>query len=121
MEKAKVLIVDDDVNFSRMLSDFLRSQYAVNVANNLEDAINIFRLHKHKVVLLDFKMPIVYGDRFLPILQEINPAVRVIVVTGCLGEEVEEKFKGLGYFAFFEKGGLSLQKLKGKVEEAVRY
>ena len=38
----------------------------------------------------------------------MNPRVKVIVVTGHTIDEVEDMFRGLGYYAFFEKGTLSL-------------
>ncbi len=122
MAHKKILVVDDDAGFLQMITDYFKPKgYLVSTANNLEDAINIFRKEKPKVVLLDFNMPIVSGEKFLPILQSVDPAVRAIVVTGYLEEEVEEKFKGLGYFAFFKKGDLSLEALQAKVDEALKY
>src|SRR3990167_4305295 len=120
MAEKKILVVDDEVGFSQMIVDYFKPKgYAVSAASNLEDAINIFRREKPKVVLLDFNMPIISGEKFLPILQSVEPTVRAIVVTGFLEEEVEEKFKGLGYFAFFKKGDLKLEELKAKVDEAL--
>src|SRR3989338_2455476 len=121
MAEKKILVIDDEVGFSQMIMDYFKPKgYSVSAASNLEDAINIFRKEKPKVVLLDFNMPIVSGEKFLPILQSVDPAVRVIVVTGYLQEEVEDKFKGLGYFAFFKKGDLSLEALKAKTDEALK-
>lgn len=115
-----MLIVDDEPDFLRVLMDYFRPLgYVVDAADNLEDALELFQKHKPKVVLLDFKMPIIHGDEFLPVLQGVDPTVRVIVITGFARTEVEEKFKGLGYFAFFEKAGLSLEKVRQKVDEAL--
>lgn len=122
MAKNKLLIVDDDENFSRMMVEFFKMKgYDVSFASNLEDAINIFRKQRPKAVLLDFNMPIVTGEKFLPILQSVDPMIKVIVISGCTEEEVEEKFKGLGYFAFFEKGAMSLERIREKVDEAFAY
>ena len=122
MAKHKLLVVDDENNFLQMMADYFKNQgFDVATADNLESAINVFRRQRPKVVILDFNMPIVTGEKFLPILQSVDPAIRVIVVTGCIGEEVEEKFRGLGYYAFFEKGNLSLEELRRKVEEAIQY
>lgn len=118
----KILVIDDDVSFSKMLVDYFMSQgYWVCSAQQMDEAIKLSRKNKPKVVLLDFNMPLVTGDQLLPVLQEVNPQVKAIVITGCTGDEVEERFKGLGYFAYFEKGGLSLESLKEKVEEAMNY
>lgn len=122
MAKNKLLIVDDDENYSRMMVDFFKMHgYDVSFANNLEDAINHFRKNRPSVVLLDFNMPIVTGEKFLPILQSVDPSIRVIVISGCIEEEVEDKFRGLGYFAFFEKGAMSLELVRQKVDEAFLY
>ena len=120
MVGGRLLIIDDEPSFTELLVDYFKGAgYDVRTAHNLEGAIRAFRAQKPGVVLLDFNMPMVTGDKFLPILLNLNPALRVIVITGCLEEEVEAKFKGLGYFGFFQKGGLSLEKLKHKVEEAL--
>lgn len=122
MVKQKILVVDDDPSFNQMLLQYFRNNgYDVLASEYLEGAIKLFRDHKPGVVLLDFNMPLLTGEKFMPVLQSVNPQVRVIVVTGHLGEDVEEKFKGLGYFAYFEKGNLSLEALKAKVDEALRY
>ena len=120
MREKKLLVIDDEPNFSALVVEYFKGAgYDARMALNLEDAITVFRNQKPSVVLLDFNMPMVTGDKFLPILQTINPHVKVIVVTGCLQEEVEQKFKGLGYYGFFEKGALSLEKVLSKVDEAI--
>ena len=114
------MIVDDEPGFVELVSEYFRAAgYDTHAALNLEDAITAFRRQKPRVVILDFNMPMVTGEKFLPILQNLDPSIKVIVVTGCLEEEVEQKFKGLNYFAFFEKGDLSLEKIKQKVDEAL--
>ena len=120
MEAKKLLVIDDEANFTQMVSDYFKlAGFEVYAAQNLEGAIKLFKRHTPRVVLLDFQMPIATGEKFLPILQSLDPHVKTIVVTGHILEEVEAKFKGLGYYAFFEKGALSLERLKLKVEEAL--
>ena len=119
MAKKKILVIDDEESFARFLVVyFKRLNYDIVAAADLEDALNVFRNEKPRVVLLDFNMPLLTGEQFLPLLQKMDPMVRVIVITGHLVEEVEERFKGLGYYAFFKKGDLSLEKLRAKVDEA---
>ena len=118
----KLLVIDDEPGFAELVVEYFRSAgYDARMALNLEGAITAFLKLEPKVVILDFNMPMVTGDKFLPVLRHMDPTVKIIVVTGCLEEEVEQKFKGLNYFAFFEKGNLSLEKIKCKVDEALSY
>ena len=121
MFKRKILVIDDDMAFTQLIVEYFKTWYDVLTANNLEDAIRIFRNHRPKVILLDFNMPVMNGDGFLPVVRGIDPTIRAIVVTGCIEEDVEQRFKGMGYYAYFEKGTLSLEALRGKVNEALNY
>ncbi len=122
MASKKILIVDDEPGFTQLISEYFKSLgFEVSCALDAEAAMALFKKHKPRAVILDFNMPFITGDRFLPVLQSIDPMVKVIVISGCLEEEVEEKFRGLGYFHFFEKGSLSLEKLRSKVDEALTY
>ncbi len=122
MANKKILVVDDDKNFNQLLRDYFKVfGYEVKVAENCDDGLEVFKRYKPRVVLLDFNMPLISGEKFLPVLQGLDPMVRAIVISGCIEEEVEEKFRGLGYFAFFEKGTLSLETLRNKVDEALNY
>jgi len=117
--KRKIMVVDDDQSFLEMLKDyFLSHQYEVSCANSASKAIVSMREKRHKVVILDYQMPEVKGDDLIAMLQKINPSARFIIVTGVLSEDVEQKFKGLGYFAYFEKAQLPFKKLENTVLSA---
>lgn len=121
MPKAGILIIDDDKAFAEMLSEFFRGhKYTVAVASTLEEVHQKFQQIRPGVVLLDYSMPVLSGDKMISLLQSLDPMIRVIVITGFPESEVEERFKGLGYFAFFRKGDLELANLKIKVEEALQ-
>ena len=122
MANKKILIVDDEPEFCQLIVEYFKSVgYQPRSAKDTEEAVTVFRKFKPRVVLLDFNMPLVTGEKFLPVLQSIDPMVKAIVVSGCIEEDVEEKFRGLGYFAFFQKGSLSLEELRDKVDEALNY
>ena len=119
MENKKILIIDDEPGFTSMMTSFLKSQkYEAAAANNLEEAINLFKREKPTVVLLDVNMPIVNGDKFLPVLRSINPSAQIILISGFSKEDIETRFKSGDYFAFFKKGEFLLEDLKKKIEEA---
>lgn len=118
-EKRKILIVDDDKGFLELVKNyFVSHQYEVVCADGPPKAIQAMREGRFKVIILDYQMPQVNGDELIAMLQKINPTARFIVVTGILSGHVEERFKGLGYFAFLEKGQLGLKTLEEAVLQA---
>jgi len=82
------------------------------------DAVNAMKEKQHRVVLLDYQLPLVNGDHLISVLQSANPSARFIIITGLGNEEIEEKFKGLGYFAFFEKAHIDVDRLRETVMKA---
>lgn len=118
-DRKNLLIVDDDHGFLDLLKDVLRGyDYNVVCADKPTDAVSQSRKKAFDVVLLDYQLPQLNGDQLIAIMQEINPRTRFIVLTGLGGEEIEEKFKGRGYFAFFEKGAIDIQKLRDTIVSA---
>lgn len=117
--RRKLLIIDDDKGFLDMLQTYFAShEYETAVAEDAPQAIRAMREGKFKVVILDYQMPHVNGDDLIAMLQQIHPTARFIVVTGHLAEDVEGKFKGLGYFAYFEKAQLPFKALEETVLKA---
>ena len=115
----KILIVDDEPDFSATVAVYLRGKgYQVLTATNLEAATQLFRRERPRGILLDLNMPILTGDKFLPVIRALEPQLKVIVVTGVTEDEARERFKGTDTFAIFSKGGLSLETLKAAVDEA---
>ncbi len=118
-EKRKVLVVDDDRGFLDLVrSYFVSHQYEVACAESPTRALQTMREGRFKVVILDYQMPEANGDELIAMLQRINPTARFIIVTGVLSGEVEARFKGLGYFSYFEKGQLALKALEESVLQA---
>ncbi len=83
MNKVKILIVDDNENFLELLSEFLvDNDYDVVCSLNGEDAKNKFVEFKPDLVITDIVMPDVDGIELLLGLRNINPDIRVIVMSG---------------------------------------
>lgn len=115
-EPRKILIIDDDRAFLDLFRTyFVSHQYDVTCVENAPRALEAMREKRFQVVVLDYQLPLIQGDELIAMLQQINPRARIIIVTGLANEQVEDKFKGLGYFAYFEKGMMQLKAL----EEAV--
>ena len=80
-----VLVVDDEAFFRdvtfRVLADF---GYAVHVASNGMEAVQILNQHRGKIVaaLVDLDMPIMDGRTAIKAMKAINPQLHIITVTG---------------------------------------
>ena len=120
-ERKNLLIVDDDHGFLDLLKDVFRHlDFNVTCADKPTDAVSLSRKKAFDVVLLDYQLPQLNGDQLIAIMQEINPLTQFIILTGLRGDEIEEKFKGRGYFAFFEKGHIEIQKLRDTIMAALK-
>ena len=117
---SRILAVDDDQAFVELVRNFFAS-YGIDVvgAQTGREAVERMKAHPFAVVLLDYRLPLMDGHDVIALLQKINPLARFIVVSGVIEEDVEEKFKGLGYMSFFEKGKLHLQDLLQAVKTAL--
>ena len=83
MDKIKVLMVDDEVQFRETTAKILsRKGYQTTVAGSGEEAIEILQKTPHDVVVLDIKMPGMDGHEALAKIKKINEKTQVIMLTG---------------------------------------
>lgn len=79
----RILIVDDEASLTKLLKEELqeRETYAVDLAFDGVDAINLIQKTIYDVVLLDMKMPRVDGKEVLQFIQDHNPSSQVIILS----------------------------------------
>src|SRR5205807_686918 len=85
----QILVVDDEIAFLEMTRESLEAfNYRVLVAQNGAEALAIYQRHPGQInaVITDMMMPIMDGPTSIAALKEIDPAVKVIAVSG-LGSE----------------------------------
>jgi len=104
----RVLIVDDDVQFTRYLKDFLeglQDEVTTEIANDGFSAGLKVVEFKPAVVLLDLMMPEIDGYRVCEMIkaEPSSKAIRVIAMTGCLSPENIEKILAAGAERCLEK------------------
>ncbi len=81
--KAKVLIVDDEVDNLNALKRLLRNHFDVTVAENGQDALNIVQEQpEFDVFVSDQRMPGMTGSEFFEKVQSIAPKPTRILLTG---------------------------------------
>ena len=80
---SKILIIDDERAIRSTLSEILQHEgYKVDLAENGEDGLQLFKNTVFDVVLCDIKMPKIDGLEFLSRATEKSPDVPVIMISG---------------------------------------
>ena len=82
-EKATMLLVDDDAIFCQVLSRaFEKRGYAVTVAHSVEKAIPLAQANPPEYAVIDLKMNGASGLSLVQFLHELDPATRIVMLTG---------------------------------------
>ncbi len=103
--KYHILIVDDEESITYLLKTEFedRTDFAVDVAQNGADAINLIQSHIYDVALLDVKMPRVSGIEVLKFVREHSPATEVIMLTNLTDVKTAIETVKLGAYDFVGK------------------
>ena len=82
-ENASLLLVDDDITFCRVLSLALeRRGFTVTVAHSVEQALPLARDNPPEYAVVDLKMGGASGLTLAQALHELDPATRIVMLTG---------------------------------------
>lgn len=92
-----VLIIDDDSLFHMAVKAALKGQYVCKSAYNSDEAIAILRTQKFDAALLDIQMRTDdEGLRCLPLLQETDPDLAIIMSSGLTDVQTVKNAMKLG-------------------------
>lgn len=97
-EPFRVMLVDDSAVTRGLMSRILEADKDVSIVASVGDgqmAINSMRRTPVDVVILDLEMPIMDGMTALPRLLEIDPAVRVIIMSTLSQQGAEITMRAL--------------------------
>ena len=79
----KILIIDDEKAICNTLKEILQyEKYEVEIANDGDEGVKKAKAMSFDLVLCDIKMPKMDGLEVLAILQQINPEVPVVMISG---------------------------------------
>ncbi|HUU04559.1 MAG TPA: sigma-54 dependent transcriptional regulator [Patescibacteria group bacterium] len=102
--KSHLLIIEDEEGAARTLEKFFsKNGYAVSISATGEDGVAHFLTRTPEVVLLDFKLPGMDGERVFLKLKEINPLIPVIIMTAFGEVDLAVRLLKLGVFYFVTK------------------
>jgi two-component system response regulator RegA len=82
-EQRSILIVDDDEVFrGRLARAFDGRDFDTRTASNFDEAVALARNDSPEFAVVDLRMPGRSGLELVPVLHEIDPATRVVMLTG---------------------------------------
>ena len=101
----RVLVVDDEPDMQGLLAKILvkKGAYDVRLADSGGRGIEIIQSWLPDVVLTDIKMPGMDGVEFFRRLQEIDPTMTTIIMTGYGTVEMAVQMLKNGVYDFFQK------------------
>jgi CheY-like chemotaxis protein len=93
----KVLIVDDEMEFVKDFSKALEMfGYQALQACDGEGALNVIERHKPDIVVCDYLLYDINGDKILERTKRDHPQIKFIMLTAYYDEVVAKRFKKLG-------------------------
>jgi len=121
MEQINVLLVDDEDEFVKSLSERMKMRdLEPGIALNGVQALKIVDEEIPDVMVLDLKMPGIDGLEVLRQVKKNYPQLLVIMLTGHGSEKVEEEARRLGAFEYLEKP-TEMDKLVETIKKAYKH
>lgn len=101
MDKKKILIVDDEIDFLQLLKARLEvNNYNVVTAGNGKDALEKYKKEKPDALILDIMMPGIDGLNVLKTIRKEDQKLPIFIITAFSNEErfrVANQFNASGF------------------------
>lgn len=115
----KVLIVDDQYGIRILLKEVLQKEgYETFLAANGMQAVEIVSEQKPDLVLLDMKIPGMDGIEILRKMKEVDPEIRVLIMTAYGELDMLKEATNLGALTHFSKP-FDINKVRNLVKEYI--
>ena len=102
--KKKILVVDDNIDFSANLTDILElKDYEVIVAQDGKQSIETIKENAVDLILMDIKMPVMNGVEAFRNIKNIKPEIPVIMMTAHAVEDLIREALREGAFGIIYK------------------
>lgn len=97
LNKKRVLIVEDNLTNQLVLLGLLEDlNIDIDVVNNGQEAVNIFKKEKYDIILMDIQMPVMDGYEASKIIRELDEKIPIIALSANAMTEDIEKTKEAG-------------------------
>ena len=119
-KQTNILLVEDDVNLSTVLADYLRSrEYIVEIASNGKEAWELIAIKHYDLILSNITMPKLNGFELLKLVRDQHPFLPVIMLSSKTGRDDVIRAYGLGCDDYVTKP-FSMDILICKIEAVLR-
>ncbi len=119
-KKAKILIVDDEIDTRDIFSRNLEDEYSIDTAESAKSALVKLENNSYQIVLSDLVMPGEDGLSLLKNIKKNSPEIAVLVISGKASIEMAVEAMKLGADEFIEKPVEDLDLLKLKIEKLLK-
>lgn len=104
MPKRKILLVDDEINFAKLIGERIKSWgYEVMESSSGNEALGFLKNKKPDIMILDYRMPEKDGLATLREVRRINKTIPVVMFTAYPDERSIAESEKLGISAYVPK------------------
>ena len=118
-KEVNILVVDDDIDAAQSFADLIFNKLGMNVLaeSRKDEVLRLVRQHPIKVVALDQRMPEISGTDLYKQIQNINPYIVALMVTGEASRQEVSNAVNLGFLECIEKNEINT--LPSKIVKAL--
>jgi len=101
-----LLVIDDEKDIGSLMRSYLGYYgYQAIVARGGQEALDLYRRHRTDIraIISDMMMPGMQGSELVGALREINPEAKIILMSGMVGQDGQDKIAALGCAGFLQK------------------
>lgn len=110
-ERPVILVAEDNSSNYKLVEVLLRNDYRLVHAENGQEAVELYAMHRPSVVLMDISMPVMDGYDALKAIRASDPEARVVALTAYAFEADRQRMMQSGFDACLAKP-LDVQELR---------
>jgi len=118
--RSRILIVDDEVEITAILSDLFEGQYDCTTAGSAEEALGLLFGREFELVVSDITMPGMSGLDMIPHIKQRSPNTVVVMISGMQTMESAIDALRLGAFDYLMKP-FDLRQVEAVVKRALEH